>query len=378
MYSFETFKNLPNIIDIIILVSSLIYLFKWQNKNAYYILHNNRTNIAYWTIFCIILSLLFGLRPIPPGIQADTSVYAMNFNIIKRNGVIIDLDESEWFFTWLMKVCGNFGDTEVFFSTVAFGYVFFAFWGIYRIFKNDTNGALVFYIGAFSFFSYATNGIRNGLACAMIICAISYAIIPKHRNWLIAVSLSLLAIAVHKSVTLPIVCLIAAYFIKDIQKAIGFWVFSIFLFIVAHGPIESFFANLGFDDRLTSYINSAESYAAMGLKSGFRIDFLIYSFMPIWLGWAVTKRLGNKVDKTYQLLLNTYIFANAFWVMLMNAAYSNRFAYLSWFLYPIVLAYPCLRMNVWGERQGRVAGNILVAHSAFTTFMDLIYYGALF
>ena len=95
--------------------------------------------------------------------------------------------------------------------------------------------------------------------------------------------------------------------------------------------------------------------------------------MPIWLAYhvLVKKRI---TDTTYLLIANTYIYANSFWVMMMQATYSNRFAYLSWFMLPVVLAYPCLRMNVWGNRQGKVAAKIMLAHVGFTAFMHFIYY----
>lgn len=97
--------------------------------------------------------------------------------------------------------------------------------------------------------------------------------------------------------------------------------------------------------------------------------------MPILLALIVINKKDINIDWKYKLLINTYIFANSFWIMVMNAAYSNRFAYLSWFLYPIVLAYPCLKMNIWNNFQGKKAGNILLFQVGFTAFMDLIIYG---
>jgi predicted GNAT superfamily acetyltransferase len=59
--------------------------------------------------------------------------------------------------------------------------------------------------------------------------------------------------------------------------------------------------------------------------------------------------------------------------MMIRASYSNRFAYLSWFLYALVLAYPCLKFPIWKD-QGRKASFIFLAHLGFTLFMNLIYY----
>mgnify|MGYP007128044265 CR=1 FL=1 len=56
-------------------------------------------------------------------------------------------------------------------------------------------------------------------------------------------------------------------------------------------------------------------------------------------------------NSQYLLLLHTYVLANAFWVMLIRASYSNRFAYLSWFMYPVVLAYPLLTLRFGRSRE---------------------------
>ena len=90
--------------------------------------------------------------------------------------------------------------------------------------------------------------------------------------------------------------------------------------------------------------------------------------MPIVLGYYVVIKRGIQ-DRTYTILLNTYTLANAFWVMVIRANYSNRFAYLSWFMYPIVLAYPLLRLDVWGDMQGKRLKQIMLAHIGFTWFM---------
>ena len=71
------------------------------------------------------------------------------------------------------------------------------------------------------------------------------------------------------------------------------------------------------------------------------------------------------------LLFSTYILANSFWVMVIKAAFSNRFAYLSWFLYPVVLAYAVIRLHIWPD-QDKKAGLILALHAGFTIIMFML------
>ena len=150
-----------------------------------------------------------------------------------------------------------------------------------------------------------------------------------------------------------------------------FWLGSILLSLVAGSQIENFFVSLGFDDRMEDYLYAGEETMEQFTTVGFRWDFLLYSSVPIVMGWYMIfrKRIYNK---TYLLLLGTYIFANAFWIMVIRASFSNRFAYLSWFLYPMVLSYPLLKLPIWKKTQGRNTGLIMLGHYAFTLVLFLL------
>jgi glucan phosphoethanolaminetransferase (alkaline phosphatase superfamily) len=158
-------------------------------------------------------------------------------------------------------------------------------------------------------------------------------------------------------------------FKNSFKLTVAFWILSIFLSLFVGDSLETFFANLGFDDRLNNYITS-EDDNEMFSSVDFRWDFLLYGMMPIILGWhvVVKKRVS---DKTYLMLLNTYVLCNSFWIMLIRASFSARFAYLSWFIYPMLLAYPLLKLPVW-RKQGEKLNWIMLANIGFTYFMWLI------
>ena len=91
-----------------------------------------------------------------------------------------------------------------------------------------------------------------------------------------------------------------------------------------------------FDSR-TSYLTAVETH----YNVGFRIDFVLYSCLPIIIGYIYQNRLHYK-NEFYSLIHSTYIIANAFWVLVIRANFSDRFAYLSWFMYALVMMYPLL------------------------------------
>ena len=94
------------------------------------------------------------------------------------------------------------------------------------------------------------------------------------------------------------------------------------------------------DDRvgyLTTQFDNSNSDRFSSI--GYRWDFVLYSLIPIVLGYR--KIISGQVqDKIYIFLYNTYCICNAFWLFTIYVPYNNRIAYLSWFLYPVLIAYP--------------------------------------
>lgn len=337
------------------------------SKYGTFLIQRN-TNQPLVLIYIFLFVLLMGLRPISGYYFGDTSNYAQSYNLFVNGILQYNPDSSEWLFEWLMYQCSQVMDVHGFFLLVEILYVLPVLWTCKKLVPNHAILMFLVCMGAFSFFSYGTNGIRNGMACSLIIAALACV----HGNLMqkvIGGMLAFLAFNIHRSTALPIVCILATFFVKDTRLILGWWIASIFLSLVVGGPIEAFFTGLGFDDRLSSYATD-DSADAMFSSTGFRWDFLLYSAMPILLGYYVV--IKRKIwDKNYLLLLHTYILCNSFWVMMIRASYSNRFAYLSWFLYALVLIYPCLKLPIWKD-QGKKTALIMGGHLAFTLFMYLI------
>lgn len=327
------------------------------------------TNQPLVLIYIFLFVLLVGLRPISGFYFGDTVNYAQSYDLFVNGIASYDPTSKEWFFEWLMHHCSQLMNVHGFFLLVEILYVLPVLWACRKLIPNHALLMFLVCMGAFSFFSYGTNGIRNGMACSLIIATLACV----HGNLLqkiIGGILAFLAFNIHRSTALPIVCILATFFVKDTRLILGWWIASIFLSLVAGGPIETFFTGLGFDDRMESY-SSANIDASAFSSTGFRWDFLLYSMMPILLGYYVV--IKRKIwDKNYLLLLHTYILCNSFWVMMIRAAFSNRFAYLSWFLYALVLIYPCLKLLIWRD-QGKKTALIILGHLGFTLFMYLIY-----
>lgn len=332
-------------------------------------LRDNNNSLFLWYVFLFVL--LVGLRPIS-GLFGDTGNYARSYMLMAEGYAEADDMKSDWLFNHLMYWFASKGyDVMWFFLFVEVSYIVPMVMACKRLSSNNFVLLLLFCFSAFSFFSYATNGIRNGMACSLVILALTYLQGNKLKK-IICGLLCFFAYNIHHSTALPILAMLYSYYFSKPKHMFYLWVASIGISLVMGDVVENFFAGLGFDDRLSSYIAGQEDEEEMANFSnrGFRWDFLLYSVMPIWLGWYLV--FQRKIyDSTYMLLLGTYVYSNAFWVMIIRSAFSNRFAYLSWFLYPIVLAYPLIKFEIWPQ-QGKKTAMILLAHFGFTFVMWLL------
>lgn len=351
-----------------VIIITVMVCSKLANSNARKIM-SGENNFGLAAIITFIFAIWIGMRPVA-GVFGDTINYAHLYHIYEDSRVPVDTrDLGEWMWTNLMFYCSQNMDVSMFFTLVDIGYFGCTLWACKRLMPNNVLAAMLFNLGAYSFFSYSTNGLRNGLACSVVLLALSFAN-GNVRQKVTAAVLGFIAINIHKTTALPLLMLILSLTcIRSFKWAYGFWLFSILLSLLFGNAISDIFAGLGFDDRLSYLTDEADENTFS--STGFRWDFLLYSMMPIVLGYyVVIKR--NITDKTYTLLLNTYTLSNAFWVMVIRANYSNRFAYLSWFMYAMVLAYPLLRLDIWGPKQGKNLSLIMLGQIGFTWFMAAI------
>lgn len=350
-----------------ILIFTLIVYHKLSSIQGYNVL-KVQDGMRWMPLFLFVLIVFVGFRPLSY-LFGDTLNYALIYEKAKNGDFI---NEGDWLFNMLIILFSKFTTVEWFFLTIMIGYVVPMYLACKRLQPKSANLLMLFCLGAFSFYTYGTNGIRNGMACSFFILALTYIICEKPKILTFCV-LSFVAISIHKSVALPFLAALFASYYNKPKMMFYFWIVSIGVSLVAGGAVSSFMGAIGFDDRIQGYIGQQGilEEGAVFSHTGFRWDFLLYSSMPILLGWYVIMKRGI-VNRSYYILLATYIYSNAFWVMVIRAPFSNRFAYLSWFLYPIVLAYPLLHLPVFKIHHSKKTAMILLAHFGFTFIMWLI------
>lgn len=321
-------------------------------------------NIGMFAL-CLMLTFFLGLRP-HHIIFGDSVIYERMYY---SSG---DFNANDWLFDFLQKTASKTMSWEMFQLLIEAIYIMLGYIACRRLSENNSSLLVLFFLGAFSFYGGAVNGLRSGMAGSIVLLAITYLMDEKPRIPVFLI-LAVVASGIHKSILIPVGCVLFSYYFRKPKVMFYFWFLSIAISLVAGDYVTLFLTSVFPDDRFNSYLDLdlIEKYTEYFSYFGFRWDFLLYSFMPILLGWYVIFK-RKIVDRNYYIMLATYIYANSFWVMVIRSPYSNRFAYLSWFLYPILLAYPLVKFPVFKDNHNKNTSFILVSHYMFTFIMYLI------
>lgn len=326
----------------------------------------SRQNVFGTGVLALLMIFFIGLRP-QSYYFVDMMNYIQTYEMMEWTPFNFNIETDNIIFDNLFSFwCSARLGITSFFFLIALIYFGCAFLGIKRLFPQSVLPAYLVFLAAFSTFSYATNGIKAGAAASIFIWAIS------HRDKLkICIPLMLISYGFHHSMQLPIAAFVLTQFFKNPKYYYYAWIFCFIMSLLHVDLFSNLFANLT-DEQGAGYL-IGDGSGSDGTKGGFRIDFILYSAVPIFFGYRMEIKKRIPVSMFYRDLIHLYICINGIWMLCMYAEFTNRIAYLSWFLYPIVIIYPFIHENL-GHNKYKVFGKTILYHLAFTLFMSLIYY----
>lgn len=365
----EIYSSIHICVVFVLSVFYSIYIYRSSSDSIFNMQYGYSYGFILY-IFCVILFL--GFRPIDYSF-GDMPGYAATFREMAVSNSISNYlgnEKGEWEWTFLTFFLSKYCSVNFYFFIVAILYIVPVAIALRKLISNFPDISMLFYLGSFSFFAYGTNTIRAGVALSLVCYAFSVFLIScRKRKFIYFFLLCFIAYNIHHSVILPISTFIFSLFFRNTKFAITFWFLALLLSILLGKDLQNLIMSWGFDPRMESYSEDVD-YSGFS-RSGFRWDFMLYSFMPILLGICLLtkKRIYNDV---YCILLNTYIYSNAIWLLINQIKFSDRFAYLSWFLYPVVLAYPLLKIK-FSNNQTIWISSVLCCTIGFTLLMNVIY-----
>ena len=347
---------------IIITILSIYCIVKNDERNSNNTIETYNEPQIPSIVLCVFMMLFIGTRPISKRYFVDMGDVA-NLWFWWSQG---DVYSFRW--SYENKIYDNIRafmatynmPVEYFFLLISIIYFGCMYISCKKLFPKDTLFSFVVYLTAFSTFSYGVNGFKAGSAASLFLVAIAY-----YENYKIMIPMILLSWGFHHSMVMVVGSFICVYFFKKTKYYFIIWAIA---FIIAVFHIDFFqmiFAKLA-DERGAGYLQGQIH------GKGFRLDFIAYSFIPILIGYYAIFKLNINSEK-YKILLNLYLLTNSIWMLCMYAEFTNRIAYLSWFLHPWVMIYPFLNEKIT-KNQYSIVNYIACGHLFFTLFLNIIYW----
>lgn len=231
---------------------------------------------------------------------------------------------------------------------------------------------LIFFACSFGWYSFGVNGIRNGWAIAMLIWCLIAFYKNKHIE---SLTCAVFAWCIHGSSMIAIVGILGAFFYHKPKSAFKIWIACLIISLAVGSTVQEYLTTIGFINSdgggyLSTSLNDSSSSAALG--GVFRWDFVVFSVLPILWGLHSLKIKCNdrRQHVFYEFLLCSYTYANAVWLLAIRASYTNRIAQLSWWMIPIIVAFPIMHFDF--TRRSRILAYALLLCYSFTYFMYVI------
>ncbi len=351
------------IITIMLIVVCNKYMYfsstEWDNRQ-------NIQNYSGW-IFTILIALFVGLRP-RSIVFADMGGYINAVDYGYYSNVEYSWDNNYVFSAMMfcLHKIGISGETGIIIiDLIYFGAASIA---LRKIFPKDHLLAMLVFCSAFITFTNATNGMKAGCATALFLCAVAY-----QEKRIISILFLFLSLGFHHAAQLLVAAYVVCVFYKNKKFYQIFWLACLVLAIFHVTYFQTLFGGMT-DEHGAGYLLefAGEGNSNFGGKLGFRYDFVIYSVVPIIVGYkAIKEKLIE--SQHYEFMLNVYTLVNAIWMLCMYMPYTNRMAALGWGLYSMLILYPAIYAE-WSYGKNKVLQITVFAHLGFTLFMNVFYY----
>ncbi|MCH5181464.1 MAG: EpsG family protein [Prevotellaceae bacterium] len=293
----------------------------------------NTVNTAF--IFALVLSFLLGMLPIPWGSGGDREWYAEGF-LRMQTATLDEVWESEEFgFSFINWFLGKYLTEEQYFIAIALIYVGNYFIAVRKLVQGDIYWLMLGIVLSLGFVSYNLNTMRAGLAISFLMLALS----TYPSFWRMGIFM-LIAYSIHHSMIIPSLMIAVSYFCNRTKYFYYLWILSVPVSFFAGNFFNEYFSDFSEDSR-TKYLTTSDTY----YNIGFRIDLVVFSVVPLLVGAYYIFKRGIS-DRFYHMIYNSYVLTNIFWILVIRSNFSDRFAYLSWFMIPLVLIYPLLKHDM--------------------------------
>lgn len=316
--------------DIVLLCCAILIFFL-----AFFGFLKPKIPVFFAILLCVFAVLVMGFIPFDSAIATDRSRYISLFLF----GDVRNITDSGFllFVSLFSRLLGS--NYIAFFLIVALIYVS----GYYAFSKSICPKVflpilLIGVLGSNGFLSYNVNTMRSGLGLSVFLMGVASFFSDKKK---LAMVFFFLSGCFHFS----LFALVGAFFLSRMNVSIkwlyAFWFFCLILSVInVASPLTDLIETLE-NEKMMKYMTDEDS----SYRTGFRIDFIVYSMIPIIIGgWFILKK--KFIENKYLSIYRLYLITNAIWLLFIRIPYTDRVAYLSWFLFPYILILPTLDKKI--------------------------------
>ncbi len=302
------------------------------------------------TVTGIVLFLAMLLRPL----QGDSWRYYQYFLVLRYQDLEGALEVHGWgedaLFAGLVWAAGRMGSSEM----LLFGSTLVVFFSVFmmslrRLLSAVDAAALFMCYIAFPFFiAYAVNGLRQGLAVAFLMMALTQFSRGRRSAWLWLFLaphwhggswIAVIIVLVHRLMTSTVRS-------DRLRWLIVFSAFGSSVLLSASGLNETLLGQLpdaiDIQDRHQIYFTDPEE---IQYRAGFRADFFLFSLLPLVSAFMLRRSAATFAYAASGGWLSIYVSLNIAYHLFSFVPFADRFAGFSWFLMPLVVFHQVRETN---------------------------------
>ncbi|WP_375604961.1 EpsG family protein [Flavobacterium davisii] len=285
--------------------------------------------------YVIFIIMLIAFRPIGENGFTDTLMYMKWFDN-SREGFVLHKDIG---FDFLIYCCAQTGSYRALFFMCSLISFVFLIWICYTIANDKWFLMFLVFLVSIYFWNHQVFTIRQGMASIFFIAGV------LHRNNLLKIFLILLAVSFHISFLMPLIVYVLVLLFQNTIVYLIFWFLVIILSMLGKmfffGEIVNFFLS----ERISYYIKPLYDSDKEVI---FRWDVIIYSFVFIVIGIFYNYKFYHNQEKEYGIFLNIFLLTNSIFLLVVpfSSDFAHRFAYLSWFIIPLIVFFPLFKSGI--------------------------------
>ena len=227
--------------------------------------------------------------------------------------------------------------------------------------------------------AYYASGMRQGIALSISLLALVTFVQSDFKKIIPPLCFLLLAVLFHNSALIIIAVVLVLYFFNKTLRLFHYLCIlatSIFMSMtslnkIVLGILEPFFEA---DSRYQYYLDDEKNamiIQSMNYQVGFRLDFTLFSVLPLFYILTVRNHLTND-EKNF---VKVFILLNSIWQLLSFVHSNDRVAAISWFLLPILLLSPRMLAFNSGRVNFYYISSLGLVLSLFFGFTNIYFFG---